>query len=74
VGTKFRPVTVSVNVPPPASVDVGERLEFVGTGLLIVSGNALVEGTPPVSTVTWAMPATAMSVAGMAARRRVVET
>jgi hypothetical protein len=72
--TKFVPVTVRVKSPPPASVEVGERLAFVGDGLLIVRVSALVEGTPLVTTVTWAVPAVVMSVAGMAAVTRVALT
>jgi hypothetical protein len=73
VGTKFVPVTVRVKAGPPAVVEVGERLEFVGEGLLIVRGSAF-EDMPLVRTVTWAMPAVAMSVAGMAAVTRVART
>jgi hypothetical protein len=54
-------------------VEVGERLEFVGAGLLIVRVSRF-EAAPLVSAVTWAIPARAMSVAGMAAVSRVAET
>jgi hypothetical protein len=74
VGTKLLPVTVRVKAGPPAVVEVGERLAFVGEGLLIVRVSALVEGTPLVTTVTWAVPARAMSVAGIAAVTRVART
>jgi hypothetical protein len=74
VATKFAPVTVRVNAGPPAVVNVGERLEFVGTGLLIVKVAALEIPLPGVETVTWAVPGVAMSVAGMAALSRVAET
>ena len=35
--TKFVPLTVNVNPPPPAVAEFGERLVVVGTGLLIVN-------------------------------------
>jgi hypothetical protein len=73
VGTNLLPVTVRVKAGPPAVAEVGDRLEFVGEGLLIVRGSAF-EDTPLVSTVTWAIPARAMSVAGIAARTRAAET
>jgi hypothetical protein len=74
--TKLLPLTVRTKSVPPAIVDVGLKLEFFGAGLLIVSVRAL-EVPPPgagVNTVTWAVPATAMSEAGIAAVNRVVET
>jgi hypothetical protein len=71
---KFVPITVRVKSGPPAVVDVGERLEFVGTGLLIVKESALDEPLPGVTTVTWAVPGVVMSVAGMAALTRLAET
>lgn len=36
VGTKFVPVTISVNESPPDLLDAGSREEIVGTGLRIV--------------------------------------
>jgi hypothetical protein len=73
VGTKLLPVTVRVKAEPPAIVDAGERLELVGEGLLIVRVRAF-EETPLVATVTWAVPARAMSVAEIAALSRAAET
>jgi hypothetical protein len=73
VGTNLVPVTVRIKAGPPAMVEVGERLEFVGAGLLIVRVSAF-EEAPLVSAVTCAIPAKAMSVAGMAAVSRVAET
>jgi hypothetical protein len=75
--TKLLPLTVSVNAAPPAVRDDGLRLEIVGTGgLLIVKVSAL-EVPPPgggENTVTCAVPATAMSEAGIAAVNLVAET
>ena len=70
------PLTVSVNATPLALAVVGLRLVVAGTGLLIVRVWAL-EVPPPgagVNTVTEAVPATAMSAAGIAAVNRVEET
>jgi hypothetical protein len=74
--TKLVPLTVSVNPAPPEVADVGLKLEVVGAGLLIVSVRAL-EVPPPgeaVNTVTEAVPAVAISDAGIAAVNRVAET
>ena len=68
------PVTVRVNAGPPAVVAVGARLAFVGTGLLMVRGCALETPLLGVLTVTWAIPAVAISGAGIAARTRAAET
>jgi hypothetical protein len=75
--TKPLPLTVSVNAAPPAVRDVGLKLEIVDNGgSLIVKVRAL-EVPPPgagLTTVTWAVPAAAMSAAGIAAVNRVEET
>lgn len=66
---------VSVKPELPASVDVGEREVAVGMGLLIV--NVCAPEVPPpgagVATVTEAVPAVAMSVAGTIAVSVVLE-
>ena len=69
--TKLLPLTVRVKAPPPAVALLGTRVVNAGTGLaaLIVKVRAL-EVPPPgagLNTVTEAVPAAAMSVAGMAA-------
>jgi hypothetical protein len=64
--TKFVPVTVRVNAAPPAVADVGESEVALGSGLLMVKVRAL-DVPPPgegFSTVTEAVPAVAMSLAG----------
>jgi hypothetical protein len=74
--TKPLPLTVSVNPAPPAVVEVGLRLVVAGTGLLIVKVRTL-EVPPPgagLNTVTWAVPADAMSVAGIAAINWIEDT
>jgi len=77
--TKFVPFTVSVNAAPPAVPEDGLRLVVVGTGLaglLKVKVWAL-EVPPPgagLNTVTWAVPAAAMSAAVIAAVNWVEET
>lgn len=74
--TKLLPLTVRTKSVPPAVVDVGLKLEFVGTGLLIVRVRAL-EVPPPgagVDTVTGIVPVTAISAAVIAAVNRVAET
>ena len=76
LATKRLPLTVSVNAVPPAVRDDGLRLVVLGTGLLIVNVREL-EVPPPglgVNTVTWAVPATAISEAGIEAVNRVEET
>ena len=63
------PFTVNVKAAPPAVAELGLKLVMAGVGLLIVKVCAL-EVPPPgagVTTVTEAVPAVAMSVAGMAA-------
>ncbi len=71
------PLTVSVKAAPPAVREVGLMLEIAGTGgSLIVKVWAL--EVPPagagLNTVTVAVPAAAMSEAGIAAVSRVEET
>ena len=62
-GRKPVPLTVSVNPAPPAVAEVGLRLVMVRRGL-IVKGNEL-EGTlPGLTTVTLALPALAIKLAG----------
>jgi hypothetical protein len=59
-----------VNVAPPAVAVGGLRLEIAGAeGLLIVKVRELDVPPPGVglNTVTWAVPATAMSEAGIVA-------
>ena len=67
--TKFVPVTVKVNPAPPAWALFGDSWVNVGAGLLTV--NVRAEDVPPpgagVNTVTCAVPAGAMSAAGIAA-------
>jgi hypothetical protein len=67
--TKFDPLMVRVNAAPPAVAEFGLRLEIVGVGLLIVK--RIDPDTPPpgagLLTVTLAVPAVAMSVAGIVA-------
>src|SRR5512146_1976334 len=68
------PLTVNVKAAPPAVRAVGLMLEITGTGgSLIVKVRAL-EVPPPgagLNTATWAIPAAAMSAAGIAAVKRV---
>jgi len=73
---KFVPVTVSVKDGPPAVVEVGEIEVVVGTGFLIVSVCALEVPPPGVgfTTVTDAVPPTAISAAVIVAVRVVLET
>ena len=77
--TKLLPVTDSVKPPPPAMAEVGLRAAEAGAGL----GAALMvitwglEVPPPgvgLKTVTWGVPAEAMSSAEMAAVNWVAET
>jgi hypothetical protein len=74
--TKPVPFTVRVKPAPPAVAAVGLRPVVVGTGLLIVKVWAF-EVPPPgagFSTVTWAVPAVAMSAGVIAAVNWVEET
>jgi hypothetical protein len=66
VETKFVPVTVSVNAGPPAAALEGESEVAPGSGLSIVKGSPLDVPPPGVGfiTVTAAIPAVAMSLAG----------
>ena len=67
--TKFDPLTVSVKPGPPAVALLGEIELIAGTGLLTV--NVLGADVPPPGpgfvTVTWIVPAVAMSAAEIAA-------
>jgi hypothetical protein len=70
--TKLVPLTVNVNAAPPAVAELGERLVVVGTGLLLalIVNVCALEVPPPgagLNTVSDAVPATAMSVAGIVA-------
>jgi hypothetical protein len=74
--TKPVPFTVSVKPAPPTGAKAGLRPDVAGTGLLIVEVWAL-EVPPPgagLDTVTRAVPADAMSAAGIAAVNWVEET
>ena len=74
--TKLVPSTVRVKPASPAILLVGEMVFVVGTGLLIVNAKAGVEVPPPgvgLKTVTLAVPAVAISVAGTTAVSRVGE-
>jgi branched-subunit amino acid transport protein AzlD len=74
--TKFAPVTVSVNVAPPAVALEGESKVAVGAGLLMAKVRA--PDVPPpgegFSTVTETVPAVAMSPAEIAAVNWVLLT
>jgi hypothetical protein len=72
--TKLVPLTVSVNAAPPAVAEAGLRLVIVGAGLLIENsrgGDPLPSGF---ETVTCAVPAVAMSDAGIVASNCVLLT
>jgi len=74
--TKFVPVMVSVNPPLPATAVDGLIVVIVGDGFVMVKV-AVLDVPPPgagLKTVTFAVPAVAMSLAGMAASSRVLET
>jgi hypothetical protein len=64
--TKLLPLTMSVNVGPPAVAFIGDREVMDGTGLLI--GNVQGPEVPPpglgLATVTLAEPVLVMSLAG----------
>ena len=67
--TKLLPFTVSVKAGPPATALGGEREASVGAGacVFVVKVRALDTAPSGFSTVTKAVPAAAMSVAGIAA-------
>jgi hypothetical protein len=68
-GTKFVPVTATVNAAVPAVAPIGEMDEMVAAGKVaaeIVNGTAL-ERTPTLETVIEAVPAAAISAAEIAA-------
>ena len=77
--TKFEPLTVSVKAALPAAAELGARLVATGTGLLVaeVMEKVSAPDVPPpgvgLNTVTVALPAVAVSVAGMAACSWVAE-
>ena len=68
---KPEPLTVRLKAVPPAVALLGERLVIVGAGLGALIVNAAAAEAPPpgagLKTVTWAVPALAMSVAVTAA-------
>jgi len=67
--TKFVPVMVSVNPPLPVTTVAGLMLLIVGNGFVMVKV-AVLDVPPPgagLKTVTFAVPAVATSLAGMAA-------
>jgi hypothetical protein len=67
--TKFEPATVRVKAGPPVTAEGGLMLAITGTGLSIAKLAAL-EAPPPgpgFTTVTLAVPAAAMSLAGIVA-------
>lgn len=75
-GKKLVPMTVSVNAGPPAVAVAGLKVVVVGTGLFSAKVRA-VDVPPPgvgLNTVTDAVPALAISVAVIAAVKRVEET
>ena len=63
LATKPLPLTVSVNPEPPAVAEVGLKLVVVGTGLLIVKGMGPDVTPPGFNTVTFTVPAAAISAA-----------
>src|SRR5262249_58557921 len=70
-GMKWLPLTVRVNAAPPATAVLGDRLVSNGAGLFVVIVNVrALDGPPPgagLTTVTGGVPATAMSLAAIAA-------
>jgi hypothetical protein len=79
VAMKLLPVTVRVKAGPPAVAELGKMEVRVGTGLLAaLMVNVFAEEVPPpgvgLTTVTLAVPADAMSVAGIAAVSCEAET
>ena len=74
--TKFVPVMVRVNPPLPATAVDGLIVVIVGDGFVMVKV-AMLDVPPPgagLKTVTFAVPAVATSLAGMAAVSWVLET
>ena len=68
--TKFEPFTVSVKAPPPAMVEVGDRLESDGaglTGLLTVKGRDPLVPPLGVDTAMERDPADTRALAGIVA-------
>ena len=69
--TKPVPLTVRVKALPPAVALAGARLVIVGTGLGALMAKGFAVDVPPpgegLKTVTWAVPAVAMSAAVIAA-------
>src|SRR5438874_1040926 len=67
--TKLLPFTVSVNAAPPTLALEGESDVSDGAGVVIVNVWApdVPPSTPGIVTVTWALPAAAISEAGIAA-------
>ncbi len=76
--TKPLPFTVKVKDEPPAEADVGLRLVIAGTGLGAVIVKLWAFDVPPpgagLDTVTWAVPADAMSAAAITALSWVADT
>jgi hypothetical protein len=64
---KFEPVTVSVNAAPPTVAEVGLSVVSTGPGGLIVNGLCVETRLPEFATVTLALPALAIKLAGTAA-------
>jgi hypothetical protein len=65
--TKFVPVMVRVNPPLPATAVAGLRVSIVGSGLVMVKVTVLDVRFPGLTTVTFAVPAVAILLAGMVA-------
>ena len=65
--TKLLPLTTNVNGSPPVTAEVGATLVMLGVGLLIANAAAAESPPPGLATVTLAVPAAAMSLAGIAA-------
>ena len=65
------PLTVRLNAAPPAEALDGDRMVIVGTGFGALIGNAAAVEVPPpgagLNTVTWAVPAVAISAEVIAA-------
>jgi len=61
--TKFEPLTVRVNVGPPAGAVVGFRLVIVGDGGAVMATVELLEASPFAVTVTTLLPGEAIKAA-----------